>query len=138
MIRGPDRGFSDRCQMDQADRIVGQSRLYQLAQLARPHRQAERADPVRQRRQGVRPHRLDLMIYSVVESCLLGMKQDRVGIGLAEALRPHLPDWMVAVDSKGPGVDDRESDEKIGDLAPIALIIRAVMLQQNRMRLAVE
>src|SRR5712671_3204239 len=86
----------------------------------------------------MRPRRLKLMIYSVVESGLLGMKQHCVGIGLAETSRPILPDWMVAVDSKGPGVDDRVSDEKIGDIAPVALIVRAMVLQQNRMRLTVE
>src|SRR6266571_3622711 len=138
MIRGPDCCFSDRRQMDDPDRIVGQSRLYQLSLLTRPHGQAERADPVRKRRQEVRPRRLDLMVYSVVESCLLDMKQDRFGIGLAKALRPLLPDWMVAVNSKSPGVDDRASNEKIGDMAPVALIVRAMVLEQNRMRLTVE
>src|SRR5256885_10829037 len=105
MIRGRDRCFSDRRQVDDPDRIVGQSRLHQLSPLVRPYGQAERADPVCQRRQEMRPRRLELMIYSVVESGLLGMKQHRIGIGLAETLRPLLPDWMVAVHSKGPGVD---------------------------------
>src|SRR5215470_5440895 len=59
-----------------------------------------------------------------------------MGIGLAEALRPFLPDWVVAAHSKGPRIDDRASDEKIGGLAPEALIVRAVLLQQARMRLA--
>ncbi len=124
--------------MDEPDRIVGQSRLYQLSLLMRPYGQAERADPVRKRRQEVRPRCLDLMIYSVVESRLLGMKQDRFGIGLAESLRPLLPDWMVAVDSKSPGVDDRASNQKIGDVASVTLIVRAMMLEQHRMRLAVK
>src|SRR5882724_5720519 len=123
MIRGPDRCFPDRRQMDDPDRIVGQSRLYQLSLLVRPYGQAERANPVRKRRQEMRPRHLELMIYSVVEGGLLGMKQHRVGIGLAETLCPLLPDWMVAVDSKGPRVDDRVSDEKISDLAPVALVV---------------